>query len=712
MLLKPSLYNLIVSFFFILPAVGQKNERDTFIVKSLDEVVLTATRTEKSIGDIPVPIQVISKNFIQQTGSQKLIDVLQQQTGLIADNPLGQALQGYPNPFGSGIQMQGLDPGYTLILLDGEPLTGRNAGILNLGRIAVGNIKQVEIIKGPATSLYGSDALAGVINIITEKAKENNTQLQLHHATNNTWGITANQSVKTKKTSLQLFANRYSSRGYDLDKNIYGQTIDPYHNYSFSAKQLFDINRNNKLQSSARLFYQKQFNNYLIYVNSSPDTVKGNTKELDWSFNNQWTHSFNSKTKIFTRLYTTGYRNDANIYLQKNNELFDNYYLHQYLLKPEVQLEVSDKKDQKFISGVGMNYEIIASSRYASKKYFTTTYLFAQKEWAFQKKLNITLGARLDKNTLYKAQLNPKIAAAYKPSQKLKLIASIGSGYKTPDCRQQFLSFTNSLVGYTLFGAQELAAGLKQLKQNGEIDSSISIYRYSYKKNLLPERSWGTNIGFTYSFSNKTSISMNAFRNDIKNLIEIYSMPFTKVNGQSIYCYENVSKVFTQGLDVNFHHSFWQKISINASYQLLYAKDKDVIKKIKAREVVKRDPYTYESSYTTLNEYGGLYNRSRHTANLQFVYDDPVNKWNTSFRTTYRGRYGYADINGSQILDDDREYAKGYFNMHISIAKTIFSGITLQAGSDNLLNYTDKQKLPNLFGRTYFINCNINFKQL
>ena len=127
-----------------LSALSQKKFNDTSIIR---EVVVTATRTEKSIGDIPVPIQVISKKFIQQTGSQKLIDILQQQTGLVlADNPLGQALQGYPNPFGSGIQLQGLDPAYTLILLDGEPLTGRNAGILNLGRIAVGNIKQIEIV--------------------------------------------------------------------------------------------------------------------------------------------------------------------------------------------------------------------------------------------------------------------------------------------------------------------------------------------------------------------------------------------------------------------------------------------------------------------------------------------------------------------------------------------------------------------------------------
>ncbi len=138
--------------FLQLASFSQKKFNDT---STIGEVVVTASRTEKSIGDIPVPIQVISKKSILQTGSQELIDILQQQTGLVlADNPPGQALQGYPNPFGSGIQLQGLDPAYTLILLDGEPLTGRNAGILNLGRIAVGNIHQIEIVKGRYQPLW------------------------------------------------------------------------------------------------------------------------------------------------------------------------------------------------------------------------------------------------------------------------------------------------------------------------------------------------------------------------------------------------------------------------------------------------------------------------------------------------------------------------------------------------------------------------------
>lgn len=378
---------LFYSFFISLLgtnkiASSQNSIKDTGFNKiyTIDEITVSTTRTIKSIGDIPVPIQVISKKFIQQTGSQKLIDILQQQTGLVlADNPLGQSLQGYPNPFGSGIQMQGLDPSYTLILMDGEPLTGRNAGILNLGRIAVGNIKQVEIIKGPATSLYGSDALAGVINIITEKPTANNSLLQVNQASNNTWGFTANQSFKKNKTAVQFFANRYSSSGYDLDKNIYGQTTDPFRNYSFAGKVYYDFNTKTQLQSSARLFTQKQFNNYLVYTALQPQAVDGSSIETDWGFNNQLFHKLSNKIKLITRLYITGYQNNAEVFTQNDKQLFDKSNMQQFLLKPELQAEIGDKRNEKLIAGAGYNYETVEANRYPEKKGLMLFIFFRKK---------------------------------------------------------------------------------------------------------------------------------------------------------------------------------------------------------------------------------------------------------------------------------------------------------------------------------------------
>jgi len=707
----------IINFGFTAALLGsqqcgfaQKKFNDTITINT---VVVTATRTEKSIGDIPVPVQVISKKYIQQTGSQKLADILQQQAGLVlADNPLGTALQGYPNPFGSGIQMQGLDPAYTLILLDGEPLTGRNAGILNLGRIAVGNIQQIEIIKGPATSLYGSDALAGVINIITEKPEHNSTTIRLHNASHNTWGFTVNNTIKCNKAALELFANRYSSSGYDLDENIYGKTVDPYRNYSFAAKLFYDINSSTQLRSSARLFTQKQFNNYLVYTGNQPEAVDGSSNETDWSINNQLQHRFAKNINLVSRLYVTGYRDNANVYLQKNDSLFDRSFLEQFLVKPELQLELGKKPNEQFITGIGYNYETIDASRYASQKQFNSFYIYSQKEWLPLNRLNVTVGARLDKHSLYDAQFNPKLALAYKPTSRMTVTASIGTGFKAPDFRQQFLFFTNSLVGYTLLGANELNNGLVQLKQQGQIDQSIDISPYLNDHTLLPERSVGTNLGFRWNYSNDTKLNVDVFRNDISHLIDRYNLPFTKTNGQSIYSYVNVNRVFTQGATVNISQKILSFLTVDAGYQYLDAKDKDVLQKIKDGKVIKRDPVTYVSDMVTAKEYGGLFNRSKHSANLQLIYSNKHHWLNARASAVYRGRFGYSDINGDNILDDDREYVKGYVLLNSSVSIAFRNGLRIQTGSENILDHMDKDKLPNLSGRTFFVNCSIDLQKI
>ncbi len=149
------LLSLLISF------VGFSQE-DNERTEDLDEVVITATRTLRQLSSLPLPAQMISKKEIKSINSVRLIDILNEQTGLVTVPDYGG---------GEGIQLQGMDSQYTLILIDGVPLVGRLAGTLDLSRISVGNIKQIEVVKGASSSLYGNEALGGVINIITEKPK-------------------------------------------------------------------------------------------------------------------------------------------------------------------------------------------------------------------------------------------------------------------------------------------------------------------------------------------------------------------------------------------------------------------------------------------------------------------------------------------------------------------------------------------------------------
>ena len=156
--------------------------------------------------------------------------------------------------------MQGMTGEYTLILINGEPLVGRTAGTLDLSRITVNNIKRIEIIKGPSSSLYGSDALAGVVNIITETATKDSGSLSLRYGTNTNIDFGGDINIRRDKFSVNLSANRYSSEGYSLNSGAdsYGKTVNPFENFTYSTNINFIPNSKWKFGLYARYYYDDQ----------------------------------------------------------------------------------------------------------------------------------------------------------------------------------------------------------------------------------------------------------------------------------------------------------------------------------------------------------------------------------------------------------------------------------------------------------------------
>lgn len=134
-----------------LESVSQEEIKIT-LVKSVFRsvtVVVTATRTRRDVEEVAIPVQVVTGEEIRRSGSVRLSDVLSEQTGM-------QIM----NDHGTGIQVKGFAPDYTLVMIDGNPVIGRTAGTLDLTRVSVQNVEQIEIVKGPYSALWGSDALA------------------------------------------------------------------------------------------------------------------------------------------------------------------------------------------------------------------------------------------------------------------------------------------------------------------------------------------------------------------------------------------------------------------------------------------------------------------------------------------------------------------------------------------------------------------------
>ncbi len=680
--------------------------------KLLEEIVVTSNRTATKKWDAAIPIGIVSKKYIQLTGSLKLQDILQEQTGItIVNSTLSTSLSGYPNPFGQGIQMEGLDPAYTAVLVDGEPLIGRNAGILKLGRIATGNISQIEIAKGPTSCLYGSEALAGVINIITEKPTAEELNLQLYAAGNSTFSQTISYSNLIHKTSVQAFVNRYSTEGYDLDPSIYGKTIDPYTDWNACLKINAALSKKTDLLFSLKNYYSKQTNDYQIYWQNNPTIVNGYTTETDKTLFVQLKHQLSTKSTIQIRTYFDNYNNTSFVNLKNTDYTFDETSFDQTIIKPEIQLE-HEGSFHKYILGGGTNFETIDASRYAGKKAVQTTYAFSQNEWyLFQKKLVLNAGIRIDKRTDFDANLSPRISTAFKPNNHIKLMASAGYGFKAPDFRHMYLSFNNSQIGYALIGNNILAEQLESMQQNGVLDPSININPYLQLPTLLPEKSFGTSITATYR-SKKIQIELSVFRNDIDNLIDVYILPFTKMNNGQIYSYHNVNKIFTQGINAEIKVDLFKNISLFAGYQYLEAKDKSVLDLIRNHKKIKLDPITFRESLVSENDYIGLPNRSAHTFTSKILWQNNKYHFDAFLRISYRGPYGYKDINGDDIIDDNRELASGYTNINFSARKQFSNQLSVQIGVDNAGNYTNPVEMPNIAGRIYFINFNYSINQL
>lgn len=686
-------------------------QNDTLIGTS-DDVFITATRSERKLSNVAVPAIIINKKTIQQTGSLRLQDILQEQTGItVVNSSLATSLNGYPNPFGQGVQMLGLDPSYTAILMDGEPLIGRNAGILKLGRIATGNIRQIEIVKGPSSSLYGSEAMAGVINILTASPTSEIIDAQFHAASNNTFAGSVAYSNKFKKTGVQLFVNRYSTKGYDLDEKLYGNTIDPFRELTANAKITQDLSAKTQLLVSLRSFGSTQNNNYQIFQSGVAGIVNGYTTENDQSVFTQLKHTINTSKKIFFRVFYNQYGNNSFVNLENTNTKFDETTFKQSILKPELQYESVRARKSRYVAGVGAYLETIDASRYAGKQSLYTLYTFTQKEWyALSEKLTVIAGTRVDKRNDFNLNLSPRVAIAYKPNSNFKFTASVGWGFKAPDFRHMYLNLANAQIGYSLIGQSILTQQLQNLQQMGALQTGANITPFLNTNNLLPEKSFGLHIGTKYT-KNKLVIEAGIYRNDINNLIDVFILPFTKTNGGNIYSYRNINKIYTQGAEVDIKYSLNKNVIVSAGYQYVEAKDKEILNQINAGTVYKRDPVTLQSSVVKKADYFGIANRSKHNINSKILWNSNNSSWNAYIRFVRRGSFGFTDVNGNNIIDDERERVAGFWLANIALAKNINKSFQLQAGVENLFNYINAQQLPNIAGRLFFLNINYSFNK-
>lgn len=674
---------------------GVTNAQDT-THSSLDEIVVTATRSERKLSNVAVPTSLISQKQIQLSGSLRLQDILSEQTGLFITQS-----------FGKGLQMQGLSSDYTLILLNGEPFIGRMSGVLDLSRIAVGNIRKIEIVKGPSSSLYGSEALAGVVNIITDQPAADRLSASLRYGRFNTLDGSVNASVKRNRFSASAFVNSNSSEGYRLLPFSNLKTVEPFWRLTNQLEAAYQFSPKTKLSIIGR--YNSEEISNTIAVQNLGQTIISKGKELnkDVNINPVFSHKFSDKFKTQFRGYTSLFSSSQKLDVKNNISNYDDEF-RQRFYRLENQTDLTLNTTLHINVGGGYVRETVNSNRYDSlstNRLNHIGYIFWQAEWNPLEKFSLIGGLRYDANQNYASVLSPKLALKYQLNQKLSFTASVGRGFKAPDFRQLYLNFTNVAAGsYSVFGSLVAQEEIDRLNSDGQIESLTPSY-YTLK-DLSPETSTGINAGMQYKVSSSLLFKMNVFRNDINNLILTDIIAFKK-NGGQIFSYLNISRAFTQGgeLEFNWVKNQWQ---FTGGYQFLMTADKDVLKQIQDGKVFTRDANSGISRKMSRSEYAGLPQRSTHMLNLK-VFREWGNGWFATVRSIYRSRWGMNDLDGNGLINRDDEFAKGFVQLNISAGKTFANGIRLMAGVDNLLNYKDEVNLPTLPGANWYTSITYNF---
>jgi outer membrane receptor for ferrienterochelin and colicins len=675
----------------------------------LGEVMVTATRTERLLASVPMPVQVIGASTIRSSGSTRLQDILGEQAGLVVVPQV--------NGLGNGIQIQGLNPDYTLILLDGEPLVGRYAGTLELSRITTARIKKIEIVRGPSSSLYGSEALAGVINLITEQPLSSRALLSGRYGSRNTSDLNACASLVGSKLRFDIMANRYATDGYDFSPEIFGQTVAPFQNYTLMPRLSWTPARGHEAQLSLRWFAEHQLNSYQVINGTDSIRVQGSGDITDYNIHNWYRYTGIPGLQLTARLYATSYKTKTALNKLETGDLHYADDFRQSFTRPEVQAVWRGWNKQRVTAGTGYIREAVKTTRYGdlTGRSQNTWYGFAQHEWDPLSRLTLVSGLRYDHNDTYGSQLSPKLAALFQASEKLSFKLSAGSGFKAPDFRQLYLNFDNAAASYAVFGTEVVSDQLKALDREGRI---LEYFRNpATMGSIMPESSFALNLGVSYRINQTLDLECNFFQNRLRGLIETIPVAVT-TNQKTIYSYTNIRRALTEGLEAQAGWQVHPRIKISAGYQWLLAFDRDVLDQIKDGTVFGRDPRTLESYRLRSRDYYGLPNRSRHHATLKFFYSDPASGWDLSLRGIFRGRFGImntagnvsgvlipsSDRNANSILDRYDHFVPGYLLVNASASKKISDKWTIQLIGENLFNHTEPVSIPTLVGRTLYLH--------
>jgi outer membrane receptor for ferrienterochelin and colicins len=661
-------------------------------VYTMPELVVTGSRNPMPVEYSPVRVELLSVEASPVGRSGTLAELLEEFSGIVQQYRIR-----------SGIQMMGLDPAYTLILLNGQPLTGRVAGAIDLRRLPVGNIERIELVKGPMSSLYGSDALGGVINILTPRPRQGwSGMLRPQYTQRSGAQLDARIGYGGPRLSGLLYGGVHYSEPFTLRVDTLSYPYAGVTELQLQGSAYWTPSATLEAQADVRLFGSRSRGAFAEVFGNLIAVNHGAFEQQEWSsaVSASWTHRrARLQGGLFANEYQERYYWDTAATARLDN------FLRRFA-RLWWQYDLLWRQRYRFTLGAELLYDDVQGERYPGTPHERTLSAFLQWEGTPYDWLSYALSLRTDATRTYGTHWSPKLALLLRPwgGQLLQLRASVGTGFRAPDFRQLYVRFQNLLsgAGYALLGARLLGRTLEP-EQSLALDLSL----------LLPLNGW-----LQLPPESQATLELRAFSNWVRNLIEPYYVE--RREGVDIYSYRNLARIATRGIELTAAATLappdaWWLLRWRAGYQLLDAVDLEVLDAIAEGRAGTQDPTTGRFQPLRREQYGGLWGRSRHMLTLSL--SGAVRQTDTwlHVRLLHRSRFGSEalDKNGVVISspprtvpDRDDEYVPGYWDIALRLEQRWRwqrIQFALSAGVKNLLNELNPQFLPHLRGRQWLL---------
>ena len=696
---------LVLVFLFVAvatTAIAQDippRQTDTLKVVPLPPVIVTATRSTRALEDVAAPTTVVTAVDMRMRGSTRLHDVLSGLTGLAM-----------VDDHGTGLQLQGLSPDYTLILANGQPVIGQVAGTLDLKRLSTRGLERVEVVQGPFSSLYGSEALAGVVNLISRPpALGEYMSVGIRAGRFNTSDLYATLESGRVTHGARLTFSRLASSGYDLEPETYGPTTPPFYEYAADAFGHVKLLSKVTLRVKSRFATESSTQNFAIQETRYTDFGR----RTEWNVHPEITACYGARFCQTGTVYATGYRTSTRQLHETHGDLLDSDTFNQQLQKAESHLNAAWNSRHFSVFGGGYQRETLESNRYPAAPKTNQLYAFLQHEWEITPTLQLGASARFDAHSDYTPRFSPRATVLWRPRKWWRIHTNLGSGFKAPALRQLYLAHNNAQIGYSVYGATQLRDGLAQLQSSGQLsDVFVDVDKL---QSIGAENSRSFNVGTQIDPVNGVSVSVNGFYNDVRDLIETQPVA-QKVNQQFVYGYFNIAHIYTRGLQARIridgilHNPVRGVLSLG--YQYLQARDPEIVRLLDSGTVYGRKPDGTETRLGVAN-YTGLFGRSPHMLSLQTVLHTGTDAPIIAMHGRWRSRYGYRDVDGNQIANRADEFVSAYVVIDLTITQsvTLLNRVSaqIQLGLDNMLNFTHPTHVPSLPGRIVWAEFSVSF---